>query len=484
MLVDDRTGAVEETWTGFQVAWTMARGYPGAFGRTVNAPWVWIPLCVLFVLPFARPPLRLLHLDLLVLLAFSVSYAFFNAARDRRRRCRSPIRCSVYLLARMLWIVARRPRAPRPPRAAGRAAGVLLDRDRLPRSASGVGAQRHDVERDRRRLLGRDRRRPARRRRGRCTATSRRTTRTATPTARSPTRAYVPFERCCRGAGRWDDLPAAHAAAIAFDLLTAPRCCSCSAGGCAGPSSALLLAYLWVTFPFTLLVAELERQRRAGRRCSSCSRCSSRARPAARGGARRARGADEVRAARARAAARGARRGRAALPAARASPRARGRRVARAGAGRPRRTAGTARSASRPDRDSPFSIWGYYGCSGALQDVAQVAAVALALARRRSRPAPATTVGARRALAAAVLIALQLARRPLVLPLPRVVRPAGAGRAAGRRSARGTQDARSTSARRGADAPDQDAHEPRVVVGGLVAHRHLRAHDRDRLLLA
>ena len=58
----------------------MARGIPGQFGRAVNAPWVWIGLCVLFVAPFLRPPLRLLHLDLAVLLAFSVSYAFFGAA--------------------------------------------------------------------------------------------------------------------------------------------------------------------------------------------------------------------------------------------------------------------------------------------------------------------------------------------------------------------------------------------------------------------
>ena len=72
--------AREEAWTGVQVAWTMARGYPGAFGRAVNAPWVWIGLCALFVLPFLRPPLRLLHLDLAVLLAFSISYAFFGAA--------------------------------------------------------------------------------------------------------------------------------------------------------------------------------------------------------------------------------------------------------------------------------------------------------------------------------------------------------------------------------------------------------------------
>src|ERR671932_738412 len=83
VYVDDATGRVTEAWTGFQVAWTMARGYPGAFGRKVNAPWVWIPLTVLFVLPFVDPrrPLRLLHLDLLVLAAFGVSLEFFNDAR-------------------------------------------------------------------------------------------------------------------------------------------------------------------------------------------------------------------------------------------------------------------------------------------------------------------------------------------------------------------------------------------------------------------
>ena len=31
--IDDRSGAILEQWTGAQVAWTMARGYEGAFGR-------------------------------------------------------------------------------------------------------------------------------------------------------------------------------------------------------------------------------------------------------------------------------------------------------------------------------------------------------------------------------------------------------------------------------------------------------------------
>ena len=83
VIIDDASGRVLEQWTGFQVAWTMARGYPGAFGRHVNALYVWLPLCALFLLPFVnfRRPLSLLHLDLLVLLSFSISLAFFNHGR-------------------------------------------------------------------------------------------------------------------------------------------------------------------------------------------------------------------------------------------------------------------------------------------------------------------------------------------------------------------------------------------------------------------
>ena len=80
VLIEDRTSRVEEAWTGVQVGWPMARGYPGAFGGRVNAPWVWIALAVAFVAPFVRRRPSLIHLDLAVLLAFSGSYAAFNAA--------------------------------------------------------------------------------------------------------------------------------------------------------------------------------------------------------------------------------------------------------------------------------------------------------------------------------------------------------------------------------------------------------------------
>ncbi len=83
VYITDSDGKVTQAWTGFQVAWSMARGYPGAFGRRVNALYIWLPLCVLFLVPFLpwrRRP-GLLHLDLLVLLGFSISLAFFNDSK-------------------------------------------------------------------------------------------------------------------------------------------------------------------------------------------------------------------------------------------------------------------------------------------------------------------------------------------------------------------------------------------------------------------
>ncbi|HEX3256138.1 MAG TPA: hypothetical protein VHQ96_10125, partial [Gaiellaceae bacterium] len=47
--VDDASGAVTEAWTGPQVAWKMARGYKGAFGRAINDPWIWLTFSVVFL---------------------------------------------------------------------------------------------------------------------------------------------------------------------------------------------------------------------------------------------------------------------------------------------------------------------------------------------------------------------------------------------------------------------------------------------------
>jgi hypothetical protein len=256
--VDDRTGAVLEQWSGDQVAWTMARGYPGAFGRKLNAPYVWIPLCVLFLAPFVdvRRPFRLLHLDLLVLLAFGVSHVFFN---------RGEIGVSVplaypvllYLLARVL-LAAFRPRRPAGalvPHApltllvvgivfltAFRIALNVADSNVIDVGYAGaVGAERivdghhlygdgfsADVERG---------------------------------DTYGPVNylLYVPFVETLPWSGRWDEVPPAHGAAIAFDLLALGGLLLLGRRLRPGREGTMLgaaLGYAWVAYPYTTFVLE------------------------------------------------------------------------------------------------------------------------------------------------------------------------------------------------------------------------------------
>ncbi len=249
VYVDDNTGAVTQAWTGFQVAWTMARGYSGAFGRRVNAWYIWLPLCVLFVAPFIpwrRRP-SLLHLDLLMLLGFSVSLAFFNHAQ---------IGLSVplvypfliYLLVRMLLLangrgLPRRPLTTLVPESWLAVATVFLMAFRIGLNvlnsnvidvgyAGVIGADKliHGVP-----LYGNW---PHDNMYGD----------TYGPFSYY---LYVPFRLIFGWSGTWDSLPAAHAASIFFDLLTL--------GGLfvlgrrlKGNSLGMLLAYCWAAYPFTL----------------------------------------------------------------------------------------------------------------------------------------------------------------------------------------------------------------------------------------
>ncbi len=103
--VDDTSGAVTEAWTGPQVAWKMARGYDGAFGRKINNPWIWGALSLAFFLGLAnlRKPLSIRNVDLLVLLSFGLSLYFFNRGEvfTAMPLAYPPL---LYLLARMAWI--------------------------------------------------------------------------------------------------------------------------------------------------------------------------------------------------------------------------------------------------------------------------------------------------------------------------------------------------------------------------------------------
>jgi hypothetical protein len=104
--VDDYTGAVLDAFTGPQVAWTMARGSPGAFGgRRVNSTWLWLLLSSVFFFGLAdlRRPLSLRNLDLLVLLSFAVSLWYFNHGRvfSSVSFAYPPL---IYLLARMVFV--------------------------------------------------------------------------------------------------------------------------------------------------------------------------------------------------------------------------------------------------------------------------------------------------------------------------------------------------------------------------------------------
>jgi hypothetical protein len=256
--VNDRSASIVEAWNGPQVAWTMARGYPGAFGRKVNSPWVWIPLTILFLAPFLRGRPRMLHLDLTALAAFGISVAFFN---DANLDASVPISAALllYLLIRMLALgYRRRWREPEEDGAEPRRhlrlwvapvwlavalvfligfrVGLNLNASNvIDVGYSGVIGADHLV--DGTKIYGNF---PKDDEHGD----------TYGPVAYE---AYVPFEQALPWSGRWDDLPAAHAAAITFDLLTI-LFLFLAGRRIRGPGLGIVLAYLWAAWPFSLYV--------------------------------------------------------------------------------------------------------------------------------------------------------------------------------------------------------------------------------------
>ena len=276
-VVVDADGRVTEAWTGPQVAWQMARGRPGAFGGKLLTSWpVWLGLSVLFFpgLVDVRRPLSLRTLDLLVLLSFGVSLAFFNRG-EVFASASLAVAPLVYLAVRTSWIGFRRsaragPTLPRWPVWLLAAATLFLVGFRIglnvehPRTvidvgyAGVVGADRilegrapyvaMPVEGGRPcappRSDGRVRERiqPD----GRCESTNPRGD-TYGPVAYL---AYVPAVLAFGWEGRWDDLPAAHATAIGLDLLVLLGLVLVGRR-LGGARLAAALAFGWAAYPFT-----------------------------------------------------------------------------------------------------------------------------------------------------------------------------------------------------------------------------------------
>jgi hypothetical protein len=257
VVVDPDTGKVVESWTGHQVAWRMARGYPGAFGRMINAPYIWLPLCAIFVLGLLdwRRPFRLAHLDLLVLVAgFGLSHYFFN---EGNIGVSVPLAYPplLYLLGRALWLgyrrrsgIGLRPSLPITVLAvatvllaAGRVALNVADSNVIDVGFSGViGADRIG---DREPIYGNF-------------PDDNQSGDTYGPVAYY---AYVPFEQVLPWSGTWDDLPAAHAASIFFDLGTMGALFLIGRrilGGRRGTNLGVLLSFGWAACPYTAYVLE------------------------------------------------------------------------------------------------------------------------------------------------------------------------------------------------------------------------------------
>ncbi len=252
VYVADATGRVTEAWTDYQVPWTMARGYAGAFGRKVNDPAVWIGLTVVFLLAFFDPrrPFRILHLDLLVLAGFGVSVAYFNDANiDTSVPLLYPL--LAYVLARMLWIGLRtRPEGDsrEPLRMILPATWMAVALIFLVGFRVGLNVTDSNViDVGYAGVIGADKivhgepiygNFPKDNEHGDTYGPVNYLT-------------YVPFTQLLGWGGSWDDLPAAHAAAIVFDLLCI-LLCFLLGRRVRGPNLGIALAFAWAAFPFTL----------------------------------------------------------------------------------------------------------------------------------------------------------------------------------------------------------------------------------------
>jgi Glycosyltransferase family 87 len=254
-IVDGRTGELLGAWHDTQLHDPLARGYSGAIAQKVNAPYVWLPLCLLFLIPFFDPrrPFRLMHLDLLVLLGLGVSLFFFNRAEITASVALTyPV--LLYVFARMLWagFFPRERAGPLIPRIPARWIAIAALALACMRIALNI-VDSHVIDIGVAGVVGADRIThgqelyaggfaPGLGIRG---------------DVYGPFNylAHVPFELVFPWNGHWGDVPAAHAAAITFDLLTAAGLGLLGRRLRSGPEGRALgvgLAFAWLAYPFTL----------------------------------------------------------------------------------------------------------------------------------------------------------------------------------------------------------------------------------------
>ena len=270
VLVRDETGEVSEVRTGPQVAWMMARGYRGAFGRGINRPAIWLTLCALFFFAMVdwRRPFSMRTVDLAALLTLGVSLLWFNEGEIFTS---VPLQYPplVYLTLRLGWIAVKRSRS------AGATseveAGEPAAASRRPRFAGGLptwalatllvvtlglrfGLNAFDsnvIDVGYAGVIGADR-----------------IVDGQTPYGTFPKDCgrcdtygplnyitYIPFELAMPWKGKWDDLGAAHGAAVFFDVLAI---LGMMALGwiISGARLAVALALGWSAFPFTAYALE------------------------------------------------------------------------------------------------------------------------------------------------------------------------------------------------------------------------------------
>ena len=244
------SGHVAAVWTGPLARAVYARGH---FAPLFSSPWVLVPFSLLFLVPFLDPRRlrRLVRVDALLVLSLLVSYVLFiHAHLEAAVWLIYP--SLIALLGRMLFIGLRRPTTRLPALAQGLLSDrilwcgllvLVIARVALSLAADGVIDVGYASVIGAHRLVH---------------GQSLYYAAAAHSDTYGPIMylAYAPFELAFPWHGAWDALPSAHAAAIAFDLVTIIGLVFLGrrlAPGAGGRRLGVLLGWAWAACPFTLL---------------------------------------------------------------------------------------------------------------------------------------------------------------------------------------------------------------------------------------